>query len=270
MDDELFVVETERAHPARVYNAALGGKDNYVADREAAAKLAAVMPDIPRMARANRDWMLRATRFLVRRGVVQFLDIGSGIPASPNLHQIAQEIDPQVQVIYVDNDPVVGAHWRALHTSTGQGRTEFVFADVTDPAAVLAAPELARNLALARPVALMMASVLMYFDDDTVHDMIKTLIGALPTGSYLAISHPTADFAPDTVAAAVKVAQAEGLTYISRTYAEVEKLFDGLELCLPGVVAMPAWWPSLREVRAINPYALASSTHYWVGVAVKS
>ncbi len=264
-----FVLDEDRAHPARVYNCLLDGKDNFAADREAVAELAQAFPDVSRMARANRDFLHRAVAYLVGRGARQFLDIGSGIPTPPNLHEVAQSIDPGVRVVYVDNDPVVGAHCRALHSSTPAGRVAVIEADAATPAAILADPVLVETLDLAEPVALMLVSVLMYFDDDIVRDIVDTLAGALPSGSYLAISHPTADFAPDAVAAAVEVARGQGLTYIPRTFAEVEKLCDGWEMCSPGVVAMPAWHPRRPQLGDGNPYALAASTHYWVGVARK-
>jgi hypothetical protein len=265
-------LDLTRAHPGRVYDYFLGGKDNYAADREAAEALARVLPDIPRMARANREFLRRAVQRLVgRHGVRQLVDIGSGIPTSPNVHEIAQAIDPAARVVYVDNDPLVGAHSRALLTSTAEGAIEFVLADVTDPAAVVGDPRLRRAVDLAEPVGLLLVSVLMYFADEVVAEIMDTLVGALAPGSFVVISHPTADFAPEVVARAAAVGRASGLTYIARSRAAVEGLFAGLEPCPPGVVAMPAWHPPVCAVGpgAAGLDALAASTHYWVGMARK-
>lgn len=262
-------IDMSRAHPGRVYARFLGSKDNYIADREAADALEAALSDVPRMARANRDFMLRAVRRLVdAHGIRQLIDIGSGFPVSPNLHEVAQDVDPSARVVYVDNDVLVGTHSRALLTSTREGRVEFLLGDATNPAAILASSTLSRTLDLSEPVALMLVSVLMYFDDDTVHRIVDTLMDALPSGSYLTISHPTGDFAPDIIAKAAEVGRAAGLTYIARTRHDVEKLFSGVELCDPGVVAMPHWHPMSVDI-ADDPHSLAASTHYWVGMGRK-
>jgi hypothetical protein len=258
-------IDLDRAHPARVYDYFLGGKDNYAADREAAAALA----DIPRMARANRDFLRRAVERLVGgHRVRQLIDIGSGIPTSPTVHEVAQEIDPAARVVYVDNDPLVGAHSRALLASTAQGAIEFVLADVTDPGAVVGDPRLQAVVDLAEPVGLLLVSVLMYFTDDVVREVVDALVGALAPGSFMVISHPTADFAPEVVARAAAVGRtSSGLTYIARSRAPVERLFTGLELCPPGVVAMPEWHPRACAVGSGSAGA-AASTH-WAGMARK-
>jgi hypothetical protein len=265
-------IDLNRAHPGRVYDYFLGGKDNYAPDREAAEALAEVLPDIPRMARANREFLRRAVRRLVGvYGVRQLIEVGSGIPTSPNVHEVAQEIVPAARVVYVDNDPLVGAHSRALLTSSVPGAVEFVLADVTDPVAVIGDAGLRAVVDLAEPVGLLLVSVLMYFADDVVGEVVDTLVGALAPGSVVVISHPTADFAPEVVARAAAVGRAAGLTYIARTRVEVERLFAGLELCPPGVVAMPGWHPGVCAVGAdaAGLEALAASTHYWVGMARK-
>jgi SAM-dependent methyltransferase len=262
-------IDLNRAHPGRVYDYFLGGKDNYAADREAAAALEKALPDIPRMARANRDFLGRAVQRLVGvHGIRQLVDIGSGIPTSPNAHEIAQEIDPAARVVYVDNDPLVGAHSRALLTSSARGAVEFVPADATDPATVLGDARLRAVVNLAEPVGLLLVSVLMYFADEVLGEVVDTLVRSLAPGSFVVISHPTADFAPEVVARAAAVGRASGLTYIPRTRAEVEGLFSGLELCSPGVVAMPTWHP---RACAVGPGAesFAASTHYWAGMARK-
>ncbi|WP_214406243.1 SAM-dependent methyltransferase [Pseudonocardia lacus] len=255
-----------RAHPARVYNYLLGDKDHFAVDREAAEAMIAALPELPLMARANRAFLRRAVEHLVADlGVTQFLDIGSGIPTMRNVHEVAQDLDPTARVVYVDKDAVVAAYSRALLTSTPQGRTAFIQADATAPAALLARPELAETLDLTRPVALMLVSVLMYFDDATATDIVSTLVGALPPGSHLVLSHPTADFTdPHAVEQARKAGQAAGLTYIPRTRARIEALFDGLELCGPGVVPMTRWRPAIS--RGPNT---GLDVHYYVGVGRK-
>jgi hypothetical protein len=261
-------VDLENAHPARVYDYFLRGKNNYEVDRVAAARLEAALPDIPLMARRNRDFMHRAVRRLVGvHGIRQFLDIGSGIPTRPNLHETAQDIDPAVRVVYVDYDHLVGAHSRALLASSPEGRVAFLLADATDPAAILAHPTVTETLDLAEPVALMLVSVLMYFEDATARAIVDTLLAGLPSGSYLTISHPTGDFAPDVIARAAAVASATGLTYIPRSRDEVERLFAGVRLDDPGLVAMPAWHPTCDITSDID--SLAASTHYWVGMGRK-
>ena len=266
--DVMREIDLTRAHPGRVYDYFLGGKDNYAADREAAAALAKALPDIPRMARANRDFLRRAVRRLVGVcGVRQLIDIGSGIPTSPNVHEIAQEIDPGARVVYVDNDPLVGAHSRALLTSSAAGAVEFLLADVTDPAAVIGDARLRAAVDLAEPVGLLLVSVLMYFTDEVVGEVVDTLVGALAPGSFVVVSHPTGDFAPEVMARAAAVGKKSGLTYLARSRDQVEGLFAGLALCPPGVVAMPEWHP--RACAVGSSAGLAASTHYWVGVARK-
>ncbi|MCO1658978.1 SAM-dependent methyltransferase [Pseudonocardia humida] len=256
-------MDTARPHPARVYDYLLGGKDNFAADRDAGDAMIARLPGLPAMTRANRDFLGRAVRHLVRtHGVRHFLDIGSGIPTSRNVHEIAQAADPGARVVYVDDDPVVAAHSRALLTGAEAGRTAFVHADATDPAAVLAAPAVAELLDRAEPVALMVVSVLMYFPDDTAHRIVDTLLAALPPGSFLTVSHPTADFDPAVVAQAVAAARRSGLTYITRTRAEVEAFFAGTDPVEPGVVPLLAWRPD-GGTAPPDPHGV----YYWAGMA---
>ncbi len=258
--------DTGRAHPARVYDYWLGGKDNYAADRAAAEAMTAHEPAIPMMARANREFLAHAVAHLVSGlGVRQFLDIGSGIPTAGNVHEVAQYADPTVRVVYVDNDPVVLAHSRALLSSTPQGRTAFVAGDVLDPEAILADPLVFGTLDRDEPVAVMLVSVLMYFTDDQVVRIVSALLDAVPPGSYLTVSHPTADFNrdPTTGRRALAAAAAAGLIYRPRTRAEVAALFDGLDLVAPGVVPMLAWRPPPAPVDE-------RSVFYWVGMGRKT
>ena len=250
------------AHPARVYDYLLGGKDNYAPDRALAEAMTAQLPDLPTMLLANRDFLGRAVAHLVAdRGVTQFLDIGSGIPTPVNVHQVAQEIEPSARVVYVDDDPMVLAHARALMVGTPQGRTAFVAGDACDPAAILADPAVFGTLDRERPVALMLVSVLMYFPDDVAYGIVRALLDALPSGSHLTISHPTVDFDPAGAAAAA-VGSAGGIDYHNRTRAEVERFFDGLEMVEPGVVPMLEWRLGIRHPRP-------RSVYYWVGMGRK-
>ena len=257
-------IDTTVAHPARVYDHLIGGKDNYAADRELAASMTAQMPDLPVMLRANRDFLVRAVAHLARdRGVRQFLDVGSGIPTSPTVHEVAQEVDPRSRVVYVDNDPIVLAHSRALLISSPEGRTAFVAGDAHDPEAILADPAVFGTLDRTRPIALLLVSVLMYFDDAAAHHLVATLLGALPPGSHLVISHPTSDFDPETSKRAADAGLAGGIVYHNRSGAEVERFFAGLELVEPGVVPLLGWRPPIEHPDP--PRVL-----YWAGMGFTS
>jgi SAM-dependent methyltransferase len=259
-------IDTTRAHPARVYDYLIGGKDNFAADRRAADAMTSQLPGLPAMVRANRQFLHRAVRHLVADlGLRQFLDIGSGIPTACNVHQVAQDVDQEARVVYVDNDPVVAAHSRALLTGVRPGSTAFIHADATDPTALLADPVLTDTLDLTEPVALMLVSVLMYFDDRTARGLVDSVLDVLPSGSYLALSHPTADFAPDAAERAVAAARAGGLRYLPRTHDQVAALFAGLDLVEPGIVPMLAWRPD--EVS--GPRRDDRSVYYWAGVGRK-
>jgi SAM-dependent methyltransferase len=256
-------IDISRPHPARVYDYLLGGKDNFAADRRAADAMTMQLPSLPTMTRANRRFLHRAVRHLAGPlGVRQFLDIGSGIPTACNVHQIAQDTAPGTRVVYVDNDPVVATHSRALLTGARPGSTAFVLADATDPAGVLADPALAATLDLTEPVALMLVSVLMFFDDRTAHAIVETLLDALPPGSYLTVSHPTADFDPEAAGRVIEAAGRGGLTYRPRSGAEVRGFFTGLELVEPGIVPMLAWRPE-------PPRGDERGVYYWAGMGRK-
>jgi O-methyltransferase involved in polyketide biosynthesis len=261
--DEL-VIDMSRAHPARVYDYWLGGKDNFAADRELGDAVLAELPDVRIMAQANRHFLRRVVRHLVvDRGVEQFLDVGSGIPTACNTHQIAQSLALQARVVYVDNDPIVAAHSHALLAST-TGRVVFALGDATRPADIVAHPVLGKTFDRDRPVAVLLVSVLMYFPDAVARHIVTTLLKALPAGSFVAISHPTADFAPEATARAIAVARQGGLTYIPRSYQQLAALLGGLDLLEPGIVPMLDWRPD-SEPTAIqrNPY----SVYYWVALA---
>lgn len=233
---------------ARIYDAFLGGKDNFEGDRAAAAEVEKVFPTARLAARTNRDFMHRATRFLADQGIRQFLDIGTGIPTEPNLHQVAQAVAPESRVVYVDNDPVVLAHARAL-LAAGD-RTAFIAADATDPQAILRAPQLRETLDLGRPVALSMLALLHFIPDDArPDDILATLLDELAPGSYLVLTHFTADFnagepgqrTGDRVTAAYTASS--GLGIQTRTGVQFAEFFTGLDLVEPGLTTPHRWRP---------------------------
>jgi S-adenosyl methyltransferase len=238
-------LNTGQAHPARVYDYMLGGKDNFAADRALGDAVTRAMPSAPFMARANRAFLGRAVRYLAKEaGIRQFLDIGTGIPAAGNTYEVAQAVAPESRVVYVDNDPIVLAHGRALMTSDPAGATAFIQADLREPDKILADPALYRTLDLGEPVALMLVAILMYIrDEENPRGLVSALLDALPPGSYLTVSHPTADFSPGEAASAVAASERSGISFTPRTQAEVAAFFAGLELVDPGVVPVLAWHP---------------------------
>ncbi|WP_333778714.1 SAM-dependent methyltransferase [Streptomyces sp. IBSBF 3136] len=239
-------IDTSRPHPARMYDWYLGGKDNYPVDEEMGRQMLALEPRVPVMARVNRAFMHRATRWLAHQGVRQFLDIGTGIPTEPNLHQVAQSVAPETRVVYCDNDPVVLAHAAALLRSTPEGATEYLQADVRDPAAIVAGAR--KILDFDRPVALSLVALLHFVSDtDGAHDLVGRLLSALPSGSYLTMTHATADFTPEDSAAATAKLKAAGVTLALRSRDEFSRFFDGLELVDPGVQIVHQWHPELGE-----------------------
>jgi len=245
LDYEPPEIDTTKAHSARLYDYLLGGKDNYPPDREAAERLMKVMPSALVTAQQNRLFMRRLTRFLAtEQGISQFLDIGTGIPTSPNLHEIAQEINPAARVVYADNDPIVLAHAHARLTSAPQGLVAYIHADMRDTDAIMTAPALTATLDLSRPVALSILSTLHFIpDNDQAYGLVRRYMLLLPPGSFLALSMGTADFTPKGDGPAVSVLSANGLPVRSRTRTEVNAFLDGLELIEPGVVQVHQWRP---------------------------
>jgi O-methyltransferase involved in polyketide biosynthesis len=256
-------VDTTVAHIARVYDYWLGGKDNFAVDRVAAERVIAAYPDIVRSARANRAFLGRAVRYLVREaGIRQFLDIGTGLPAADNTHEVAQAEAPECRVVYVDNDPVVLSHAQVLLASGPDGATAYVDADLRDPDAILAAA--AEVLDFSRPVAVMLVAILQHVSDAyDPHAIVARLAAAVPPGSYLALSHPARDIEAEAmakVAEAMNETVAEGVTF--RTRAEVLRFLDGFELVEPGVVPVPKWRP-------VSDLEAASPTVMWAAVGRK-
>ncbi|WP_367323948.1 SAM-dependent methyltransferase [Streptomyces sp. HUAS ZL42] len=239
-------IDTSNPHPARMYDWYLGGKDNYPVDEAMGRQMLALDPRVPVMARVNRAFMHRSTRWLARNGIRQFLDIGTGIPTEPNLHQIAQQVAPEARVVYCDNDPIVLAHAAALLRSTPEGMTEYLQADVRDPATIVEGA--GKVLDFTRPMALSLVALLHFVsDEDGAHDLVRRLLAELPSGSYLVMTHATADFTPEESAAATDKLRAAGVTLALRSRDEFSRFFDGLELVDPGVAVVHEWHPELGE-----------------------
>jgi hypothetical protein len=239
-------IDADKPHPARMYDWYLGGKDNYPVDEAMGRQMLALDPRVPVMARVNRAFMHRSTRWLAEHGVRQFLDIGTGIPTEPNLHQVAQRVAPDARVVYCDNDPIVLAHAAALLRGTDEGVTEYLQADVRDPDGIL---EGARKvLDFSRPVALSLIALLHFVsDEDGAYELVARLLSELPSGSYLVVTHATADFTPEESKAATEKLKAAGVTLALRSREEFTRFFDGLELVGPGVEVPHLWHPELGE-----------------------
>ncbi len=258
-------IDVSVPHSARIYDWWLGGKDNFAADRAMGEEFIRVIPTMRAMALENRRFVDRAVRYLVREGGIrQFLDIGTGIPTSPNLHEAAQSLAPEARVVYTDNDPIVLAHARALMTSTPAGVTRYVEGDLCEPEKLLLEQTLSDTLDLTKPVGLMLLAILMLLQDsDDPYSHVRYLMDALPSGSYLAITHPGRDFNPEAVAATVEMAVKGNIPYTPRIRSEVESFFDGWEIVEPGIVPVMAWRPDGEP--PVDPYA----AYYWGGVARK-
>ncbi|CAM5687518.1 SAM-dependent methyltransferase [Streptomyces purpurascens] len=242
-------IDTESAHSARIYDYILGGDDNYPADREAGDAMCREWPALPVHMRANRDFMHRAVRYLAAEaGIRQFLDIGTGIPTPPNLHEIAQAAAPGARVVYVDNDPLVLSLSRGLLSGTPEGRTAYVEADMRDPAAILGAPGFRETLDLSEPVALTVIAIVHFMLDE--HDavgIVRRLLDPLPPGSCLAMSVGTADFAPDEVGRVAREYAARGMPMRLRTLPEAAEFFEGLDLVEPGIAQVHKWRPNRTD-----------------------
>ncbi|WP_330240644.1 SAM-dependent methyltransferase [Streptomyces sp. NBC_00525] len=236
-------IDTTKAHPARVYDVFLGGKDNYPADREAASMALAAHPRGYLTVRHNRDFMRRAVTLAARDGIRQFLDIGTGLPTQQNVHQIAQAIAPESRVVYVDNDPVVLVHAQALLTSGPEGRTDYIEADLREPDRILAAAR--RTLDFDRPVALVLAAVTHFIEDETAYPVVRTLVDSLAPGSVLVLSNVSSDLNEEQVGSVTKAFKERGFAMVRRSYAQMERFVtdNGLELLEPGIVPVHRWRP---------------------------
>jgi S-adenosyl methyltransferase len=258
-------IDISVAHVARVYDYWLGGKTNFASDRIAARAASRAAPHVMEGVRGNRAFLARAVRYLVgEAGVRQFLDIGTGIPAADNTHDVAQAQAPECRVVYVDNDPIVLSHARALLTTgPSLGDTAYLDEDLRDVAAIM--PAAAGTLDLSEPVAIMLIGILQCIpDEDDPAGIVKRLMDAVPPGSYLAVSHPASDI--DVVGMgnlAYRLGELMPMALRFRSQAEVAALFDGLELVEPGLVRVPEWRPDSDE-------DLANPATVWGGVARKS
>ena len=251
------------AHPARVYDSWLGGKDNFEADRIAGEATIAAYPASRASARANRAFLARSVRYLAEAGIRQFLDIGTGLPTANNTHEVAQSVAPDSRIVYVDNDPLVLSHARALLRSSPEGVTAYLDADLRDTDRVL---ELAADtLDFTQPVAIMLLAILHYIPDlDQAQRIVARLVGAVPSGSYLVISHAARDISPEQMAEMIRRMNehlAEG-NHVGRTRDVVARFFADVDLVEPGVVKVTEWRPR-SELEAEGPTSL------WGGVGRK-
>lgn len=240
-------VDPTRASIARVYDAFLGGKDNYEVDREVMTGVLRVAPEARDLATENREFLIRACRFLAGpAGITQFLDCGSGLPTAENIHQVVQRINPDAQVVYIDNDPVVLAHGRALLEEND--RTHFVAADIFEPDEILGNEQLRQHIDFSEPFAFLQLGTLHHFDGpaERAAQIMRQYIDALPSGSYVALSH---FMDPENEHSAIARKMENKFVHSPmgsgwfRTRAELEQLFDGLEMVDPGLVLCAEWWP---------------------------
>jgi hypothetical protein len=271
--DSTSRLDTGSAHPARVYNYWLGGHDNFPADREAAEAAIAANPGIAADVRANRAFLARVVRYLVAEcGIRQFLDVGTGLPTASNTHQVAQAIAPESRIVYVDNDPIVLAHAGALLTSTPQGATAYLDADLREPEPLVKAA--ACTLDFTQPIALMLLIILHLIPDaECPRKIVARLMSALPAGSYLVLAHPASDVHPDAMAEMTRRVneRMRGATATMRTYEQVASLFGfgGLKVLPPGVVQPQYWRPdAMPEIPAETDRPAEVTA--WCGVARKS
>ncbi len=235
-------INTSVPQTARIWNYWLGGKDNFPVDRQVGDQILEAFPAIVENARASRAFLVRAVRYLAgEAGVRQFLDIGTGLPTANNTHEVAQQVAPECRIVYVDNDPLVLVHARALLTSTPQGATDYVDADLRDPDTIL--QEAARTLDFSQPVAVMLMEILGHIEDDAqAQTIVKRLVGAVPSGSYLTMNDST-DTSAEVVEAARIWNQSAKPPYHLRSPERIARFFDGLELVEPGVVSPLEWRP---------------------------
>jgi hypothetical protein len=251
------------AHPARVYDYWLGGKDNFAADREAAELALQAYPQLAEAVRSNRAFLARAVQYLTREaGVRQFLDIGTGIPASNPTHQVAQDEVPDSRIVYVDKDAVVLLHARALLKSTPQGVCDYLHADLRNPGEIL--EQAARTLDFGAPVAVMLLLILQFISDsEDPYRLVSELVAKLPSGSYLVISHPTDDFNPNKRGESIQLYNERVPDQATlRGQDETARFFEGLDLVEPGVVSPSNWRPDSDLVRARH-------SSMWCGIARK-
>ena len=256
-------IDPSVAHIARIQDYWLGGKDHFEADRIAGGEAIAQLPDMVASVRNTRAFLGRTVRFLAReRGIRQFLDVGTGIPTAANTHEVAQRVAPASRIVYVDNDPMVLAHARALLTSSAEGKCAYIDADIRDPQNIL--DTAAEVLDFTQPVGVVLMAVLQFVpDDDDPYGLVRRLMAAMPAGSYLVISHPAADLQAAAMAGmATRLNQLMAQRVKPRGKAEVTAFFNGLDLVEPGVIRCPEWHPD-------HPEDAAGKSTMWGGVAEK-
>jgi O-methyltransferase involved in polyketide biosynthesis len=240
------------SHSARIWNYWLGGKDNFQVDKEVGDQILGFVPELVRSARADRQFLARAVRYLAaEQGIRQFLDIGTGLPTVDNTHEVAQRIAPQSRIVYVDNDPLVLAHAHALLTSTPEGACDYIDADVHAPGAIV--QRAAKTLDFGQPVAIMMLGIVNFIMDTArAQQIIRQLADAVPAGSYLTISHPTTEVDAAPMIRAVEFWNQQGSAPMTlRTRAELLTFFEGMDLVEPGVVTCSRWRPDPAEIGEI-------------------
>ncbi len=237
-------IDITRPNVARIYDYLLGGKDNFAADREAAKQLIEAIPDVAAIARDNRSFLGRVVRYLATHGGIrQFLDLGGGLPTQANVHELAQGVAPGARVVYVDNDPVVASHGRALLASGDQ--VGMAFGDLRDPAGILRHPDVMRLLDLAQPVAVLCTSTLHFVADDAEpHAIIAEYRDRMAPGSYLAISHGTLEEDPGGEGGKAETVYRQASSQLHvRPLPQVRRFFDGFELVEPGLTWIAEWRP---------------------------
>jgi O-methyltransferase involved in polyketide biosynthesis len=253
--DPLSRLDTTVAHSARLWNYLLGGKDNFAVDREAAQQVLTFMPELVQSARYNREFLGRVVRHLAGdAGIGQFLDIGTGLPTANNTHEVAQAANPAARIVYVDNDPMVLVHARALLTSTALGATDYIDADVRDPDTILEAA--ARTIDFTKPTAIMLLGIMNFVtDDEQALAIVRKLVQAVPAGSYLVISHPTMEVHAEAVAQAMRMWNEGGSAPITaRNPKEIGRFFEGTELLEPGVVTVSQWRPDGNDTTMVTEF----------------
>ena len=236
-------LDTSTAHPARRYDYWLGGKDNFAADRASGDAILAAFPTARLAVVENRAYLRRAVTYLVQdAGIRQFLDIGTGLPSANNTHEVAQASAPESRIVYVDNDPMVLVHARALLTSAPAGATTYIDADLREPQRILDDPKLGEVLDLTKPVALMLIAVLHFVkESEEPYATVAHLLDALPSGSYLVMSHGTNDHMDAAMREAVEAANGPEGDFVARTKEQVTQFFQGLEMVAPGIVPLAEW-----------------------------
>ncbi|MGH3766527.1 MAG: SAM-dependent methyltransferase [Pseudonocardiaceae bacterium] len=258
-------IDTTVPQSARIWNYWLGGKDHYPVDRKVGDQFCAIFPEIIPVARASRAFIARSVQYLAgEAGIRQFLDIGTGLPSANNTHEVAQQVAPDSRIVYVDNDPLVLTHARALLTSTAEGACQYIDADLRDPDTILL--EAGRTLDLGQPVALMLNNILGHIiDDEQAYTIAKRLVDALPSGSFLALNDGTNVIHGKEFDDAIQIwNQASSTPYCLRSIEQIARFFDGLELVEPGVVSVPRWRPEA------NPFGVPAEVDEFGGVGRKA